>query len=237
MFENVYEEFIQEDSYHVTMKLVNSGTDLLHSLENIKDIFGAILISLQNNYDLDEPLGSLSLLLDAGSTYRDFVGKLASIQNLYSKLCSLALIEEEEFPLRVVKIESGSLFVKIFGEPRIIGFMIALIENTVGFVYMNVTKEGKIESVNQKTAALGSLIEMRKSPVAAGISVDELDKELNDASVFIARELTYLFTGESKISINGEVLQIQNNDNKQKLLESTNKYLIEGAKDNPRQDE
>jgi hypothetical protein len=236
-FEAVYEGFIDQYSPHVTIKLLNAATDLYHSLQSIESIFSLIYMSLQNHYELDQSQGLLSLWLDAGLTYRDFIKKLETIQNIYSRLCTLALIDEEEFPLGIVKIESGSLFVKVFGEPKIIGLMISLIQDTIGFMYRNNTKEGKIESINRKTGVLNSLLTARENLVAAGLPVEEFDRQLAQSAVFMAREFNCLLTDTSEININGEVMRLPTVTDDQKLLGSSERYLLEGAKDNPEQDE
>ncbi|MEH1905936.1 MAG: hypothetical protein V7L04_32305 [Nostoc sp.] len=113
--ENVYDKFIQDYSYSSTVELVYSGTDLFHSLKNTEDISTIIWVNLHNQYEYNNSLGSLSLYLDSEYTYNNFIKKLEAFQKLYSLLCFILHISESDFPLRIAKIESGSLFVKIFG--------------------------------------------------------------------------------------------------------------------------
>jgi len=235
-FQDAYEQFINDYSYFSTVELVNSGTDILHSIKSTEDIATLILRNLQNRYEYDNSLDSLSLLLDSDYTYKDFVTKLEALQKLYSQLCFLLHISESDFPLRIAKIESGSLFVKIFGEPKVIQFISELIKDTTGFLYRNMTTEGKIQSIPRKKEAIESVIKLREKLHEAGIEVNHLDESLKQSAILIADELNCLLAGEPKVKLNGEILQA-GNYNKQKLLEGSKIYLLEGAKDSTEKEE
>ncbi|MBE8965422.1 hypothetical protein IQ277_03915 [Nostocales cyanobacterium LEGE 12452] len=228
--ENVYDKFIQDYSYSSTVELVSSGTDLFHSLKNTEEISTIIWINLHNQYEHDDSLGSLSLLLDSDYTYKDFIKKLETLQKLYSELCFLLHISESDFPLRIMKIESGSLFVKIFGESKVIQLISDLIKETTSFLYRNKTTEGKIESIPRKTEAIESILKLREKLQQAGIKVDVLDESVEKSSILLAEELNCLLAGQPKVELNGEILHVGNYKT-QKLLDTSNKYLLEGGKD------
>lgn len=230
-FEDVYQKFIQDYSYSSTVELVNSGTNMFHSLKSIEDVTNLIEINLKNNYEHDSSLGCFSLLLHSEYTYNDFITKLEILQKIYSELCFLLHISESDFPLRIAKIESGSLFVKIFGEPKVIQIISDLIKDTIGFLYRNTTTEGKIESIPRKTEAIESILKLREKLQEAGLEVDELNESIEKSAILIAEDLNGLLVGERGVELNGEILQAGNYKT-QKLLGTSKGYQLEGGKDN-----
>lgn len=228
--ENVYDKFIQDYSYSSTVELVYSGTDLFHSLKNTEDISTIIWKNLHNQYEYNNSLGSLSLYLDSDYTYNNFIKKLEALQKLYSQLCFLLHISESDFPLRIAKIESGSLFVKIFGEPKVIQIISDFIKDTTGFLYRNKTTEGKIESIPRKTEAIESILKLSEKLQEAGLEVDELNTIIENSAILIAEDLNCLLVGERRVELNGEILQAGNYKT-QKFLGGSKGYQLEGGKD------
>jgi hypothetical protein len=205
-FENVYEEFREDFSYHSTVKLINTGTDLINSLNSIKDIVNFTLINLQDNCgNENSSLETLSLLLETRLEYRDFLAKLESIQNIYSNLCSIFVIDEEESPLKIVKIESGSLFVKILGDSSIIAVMATTIAGFAQFAYRNYTQEGKL---HQKKELIALTMQLRADFQKAGMPVDDLDNKINQSALYLCEQVNCLILGESKFKINGEIIKV-----------------------------
>lgn len=227
----VYEEFINTYSYSSTIKFLSYAEVFLNTITTWNKVTNFIIQNLQQNYDfeLDETLSSFSLFIDSDYTFKEFIQKLEAIQALYSELCFLSDISEVDFPLRIIKIESGSLWVKIFGESRVIETIISLIKDAKEYGYRNLTKEGKIEAEQQNFKALESALELRKKLQEANIDVEEFDEKIKKSSIVIMNNLNTLLSGEKKIKLNGEL--IESDDTTQKLLKGSKKYLLEGSKD------
>lgn len=228
--ETAYEDFFGSPNYVEASQLINSGMAFLIALETIDKTINAITYTLQETFENDDSLSSLSLLLDSDYTFKEFLIKLEAIQSLYSEISFLFNISEIDFPLRIVKLESGSLWVKIFGESKVIDFLISLLKDGKDYTYRNVTTEGKIESSKQNFKVVEALLEHRTKMLESGLNVDELDARIQKSSVIIADNLINLLENESRIKINGEL--IKSTDKTEKLLKDSNKYLLEASKDN-----
>jgi chaperonin cofactor prefoldin len=229
--EEAYENFIINYSYEATVQLISSAITFLNFIEAIDKTTNAISQSLQKSYDYDadDTLKSLSLVLDSDYTFQEFVNKLDAIQSLYSEICFLFNVSEIDFPLRIAKVESGSLWVKLFGESKVIEFILSLIKDGKDYGYRNKTTEGKIESVQQKFKAVEAALEIRKKMQEAGINVDDLDESIKKSSIIIVENLNKILASEGKIILNGELIEPV--DKTQKLLKGGDKYLLEGSKD------
>ncbi len=231
LLEGAYERFIDKYDYNSTVNLITCAKVFVNILSTFNQVNSFIIENLQQNSDLelDETLSSFSLFIDSDYTFKEFIQKLEAIQALYSELCFISDISEIDFPLKIIKIESGSLWVKIFGESRVIETIISLIKDAKEYGYRNLTKEGKIEAEQQNFKALESALELRKKLQEANIDVEEFDEKIKKSSIVIMNNLNTLLSGENKIKINGEL--IESDDTTQKLLKGSNKYLLEGSKD------
>ncbi len=231
LFEEAYERFIGKYDYNSTVNLITCAKVFVNILFTFNQVNSFIIKNLQQSYDfeLDETLSSFSLFIDSDYTFKEFIQKLEAIQALYSELCFISDISEVDFPLRIIKIESGSLWVKIFGESRVIETIISLIKDAKEYGYRNLTKEGKIEAEQQNFKALESALELRKKLQEANIDVKEFDEGIKKSSIVIMNNLNTLLSGEKKIKLNGEL--IESDDTTQKLLKGSNRYLLEGSKD------
>ncbi|MDZ8033978.1 hypothetical protein [Nostoc sp. DedSLP04] len=231
LLEEAYEGFLNGSDYRSTIHLIICAKTFLNTLSTFTQVNSFIINSLQQNYDfeLDETLRSFSLFIDSDYTFKEFIQKLEAIQALYSELCFISDIPEVDFPLRIIKIESGSLWLKIFGETKVIETIISLIKDAKEYGYRNLTKEGKIEAEQQNFKALESALELRKKLQEANIDVEEFDEKIKKSSIVIMNNLNTLLSGENKIELNGEL--IESDDTTQKLLKGSNKYLLEGSKD------
>lgn len=229
--ELAYATFIESYTYSSTLKLIFSAKEFKQTILNLNDVTNFISNSLQteHNFDSDETLSSLSLFIDSDYTFKEFISKLEAIQNLYSELCFVFDISEVDFPLRIIKVESGSLWVKLFGETKVIETIISLIQDAKEYGYRKITREGKIETEKENLKAIESALEIRKKMQDANIDVEEFDETIKKSSIIIMNNLNTLLSGGNTIKLNGEL--IQSDDTSQKLLKGRDRYLLEGSKE------
>lgn len=225
-FEDKYENFLHEYSRDSFFELTELAELIYNAINNISSLIFSIKLNLQTEYQ-DENSGILSLFLNSDYTYQEFVEKLNSLQKIYSILCQLLQISEIEFPLQIIKIESGSLWVRLFGEPRVIKIIEDLIKDTASFFYRNYTDEGKIQSLPSRIKTLEEYLDLKKKLEDAGLDTSLLSEELQKSSVFLAQELNSLLSKSKGVEINGELLEIENK-NEQKYLRSKQTPLLEG---------
>jgi len=102
----------------------------------------------------------LSIVLSSSMTLSQFILKLKALESIYQELCMLSGISIAEFPIQILKIESGSLWAKVFGHSKIIALMTNLIESGTSFVYRNYTTEGKLNSIPRKVETIESVLKL-----------------------------------------------------------------------------
>jgi len=147
-------------------------------------------------------------------TLSTFIIKLQSIEKTYEELCILLNISLSEYPIQLSKIESGSLWVKIFGNTKVIEFLTATLESGAKFIYTNYTNEGKISIIPKNVETIESILHLKENLEKQGISSAELNEELKKSSILIAKNLNKLLENESNITINNKIITIDNHINK-----------------------
>jgi hypothetical protein len=192
-------------------------------------------LELQNQPDFDTSnLLEFSIFLNSEYLYKEIVLKLQAIQNIYSEICQILGISEIDFPLRVVKVESGSLWVKVFGEPTAINFLIDVCKNTIAYFHRNFTKEGKIASIPRKTEAIENLLGFTQKLQDHGIDTTPMKENIRKSSLLITEEACKLLIGEAKVNLNNENFNISA-EFKQRYISESKKYLLTGSNDNSTQ--
>jgi hypothetical protein len=140
----------------------------------------------------------ITIQLSSSTTVAPFTNKLASINAIYEELAGLANVSTTEYPLRIVKIESGSLLIDVLGYPRIIEIIKTWIEQVVACFWRNFTTEGKIESI----------LDARNKLSEAGIQTVDADGALEKALFGIAHGYNRLLIGEATVMVDGETHSI-----------------------------
>jgi hypothetical protein len=150
----------------------------------------------------------ITIQLSSSTTVAPFTNKLASINAIYEELAGLANVSTTEYPLRIVKIESGSLLIDVLGYPRIIEIIKTWIEQVVACFWRNFTTEGKIEGIPRRVAAIESILDARNKLSEAGIQTVDADGALEKALFGIAHGYNRLLIGEATVMVDGETHSI-----------------------------
>jgi hypothetical protein len=189
--------------------LTHTATVLYASLSMIKAMFSDIKNRLQEHKPVDGlDLERFSLYIESEIDLEKFAQNLYSINLIYGELCSLLNISPSDYPLIILKIESGSSWIDLLGYPQIIKLLVSLIQGAIDYFYRSFTREGKIVSLPRKVQAVEDVIELRKKLVAMGINTSAIDDQLSKSTYVIAEELNKLLVGEPRISLNGQTFSI-----------------------------
>ncbi len=201
-FEAEYDQLITTHTLAQAQSCAFSARELERSWRQAREFASATAEVLAKGHTpaLDE--ADLTLLLFRHLDVSSFIAKLAALAALYEELCGLFDVALSSHPLRIGKIESGSMWVKVFGEARVIGLMIRLIEEGVHFVHRNFTTEGKLAALPRKVEAVEEALGLRAKLQAAGLGSPELDARIEKSSVLIGQQLTTLLGDEPRVTIN-----------------------------------
>ncbi|MBD1867962.1 hypothetical protein H6F95_11750 [Cyanobacteria bacterium FACHB-471] len=227
-FSESYERFLRKVSYRQIIDIVYSARNLIESFETIVGFIDSLKRNLLEQVEYGESFQEITIFLTSSYLCREFIEKLDAIQEIYSELCLLANVSEADFPLKIIKIESSSLFAKIFGEAKVIGILEELIEGTVSFFYRKYTNEGKIQAISRQAEAIENVLELNKKLEQAGIDTSESKEVIRKSAVIIADKLNHLLLGEPEIELNGEFISLDSKF-KQKYMESSRVFLLKGS--------
>lgn len=205
-FETGFEHYLRAPTAAGALHLFQVARDLSLAIEVTEDVIKSVIRTLTATSTLPDGQTLLEIFLVSPVTMAQVRGKLAALEKLYSISAELFGVSESEYPLRVLQMEVGSLWVKLFGETKTIAFITHLIESTIAYGHRNWTSEGKIGALPRKIAAVEAILDLSKRLEDAGIDTSEMRDQIQRASVTIADNLNDLLAGEKGVEINGKVL-------------------------------
>jgi hypothetical protein len=204
-FSDAYDSYTRQPSRQNALKLLLMGHELYIRIQT----YLGLGQSLVEAYSLSEKIpfdseGELLMILPAVETVEEAVICLKSILSIYGEICILAGVSCQSYPLRLCKIDSGSLWVKLFGESRVMGLACKLIENAAMYAYRNYTDEGRAAAIPKKVETLKEILGLSKSLEEAGIDTSEMKEKLEKGAVSIVNEFNELIQGQKSIHLNGK---------------------------------
>ncbi|MBI6914967.1 hypothetical protein N7645_05310 [Pseudomonas juntendi] len=205
-FSDLYDVFITNGTASNALPVVLAAQELniklqtlMQSLQMVDDLVG--------NHDVaGSAEAPLTIWLPAHFDLKDFGRRLLAVQALYTELCMLLSISESDHPLRISKIESGSLWVKVFGESKVIDLLVSFVKETASWMYRNHTTEGKVSAMPLKVEAIDALLGLSTRLQAAGIDTSSMDAHIQKSAFVIAKDLGVLLDGQATITINDQTI-------------------------------
>jgi len=224
-FSVIYDTFITRGSAANALPVILAARALYSRIQILMqsvELFDA----LTGNHDIagnaEEPL---TIWLPAHFDLGSFARRLLAMQTLYSELCMLFSISESDHPLRISKIESGSLWAKFFGESRIIGLITTFIKEAAKWMYRHQTSEGKISSVAMKIDAVDAMLGLNARLKAAGLDTVGMEKHIEKSAFIISRDLSTLLDGQSSVTVNSVEISAVTEHHRQLLEPSARPQL------------
>jgi hypothetical protein len=131
--------------------------------------------------------------------------------------------------LRVIKVESGSLWAKLLGESKVIALMTDLIRSGVGFIYRNFTKEGKLTSIPMSVEEIESVLTLEQRMRESGLDTTDMRESIRISGVVIAKQLNNLLSGEATVTINNQIHSV-GSEMEKLFIEQSKILLLEEGK-------
>lgn len=230
-FANAYDKYISHSIVVNAYQLLNASHEFKKSISLFKDSLFFALKNISNDYECLEGEMAFSITLAYAENPKDFAEKILAINALYDELCFLLNVSQAESPLRIGKIESGSLFTKLFGDTRVVGLLCSFVERGFDYLHRNYTKEGRIASIPKQLEASNSILDYVKELEKSGVDVSEAKDSLAKGAAIIADNLNILIKGQSSIEINGK--QFGNKAEQQALIEKNRDLRISYEEKSP----
>lgn len=152
---------------------------------------------------------------------------LEAIPDLYSRGLRVLSLEEAEYPLEIIKFESGTWYTKFFGHAAVIAllnpiFSIAIKDAYNSYSTHPVAKARREEAIYQH---LEKQLDVRAKLQEQGFDTSLLDEDINNYLAKTYKVGKKLAVKSSKIRVNEETIEIKDTG-KHKLLEEKQKDLF-----------
>lgn len=230
-FASAYETFLREYPRASASVDVLRTSKMLHcKLKSVSETLTIISANLGGFNEVNEEReGGLSLVLHPSDHLKVQVDKLQALVRIYEEVCRLLNISTSEYPLKVIKIESGSLWAKLFGESQVIKLMTDLIRSGVDFLHRNYTREGEMITATQRMQLVEANLNLEVRLREQGIDTLDMRENIRKAGTIISKESLKLFGDEGAVSINDEYYSVGSAVDRM-IAERTTPGLLEDGK-------
>jgi len=229
-FSKKYEKFLESHTLADIFMLVQSAEKFKAHIDTFVYMLEFYLQITRT--DLEKPNDEweyLSIVLSSSMTVSEFRIKLEAMEKIYSELLELTDLSLIDYPLKIVKIESGSLFAKVMGNKRVIGLMVNFISSSITYLYRNYTNEGQLRELPRKYKAIEEAINFKECMEKAGYNTEGLDEQIHKSALEVSKQLTQLISNESEIVMNDEIYLGTEKD--KKLIENKKPKALTKPKD------
>lgn len=208
-FADLYDKFLAHQSALNAYPLIFLAQSLHLELQVFLELLDSVRSALgpedaPSSYDTQ-----ISLVLPEHFSLKSFAERLLALQSMYSELCALFDVSEIDHPLRIGKVESGSLWALLFGNTKIVEMMASFIGSGASWAYRNYTTEGKISSLPRKVEAIDSILGLSQRLENSGFDVSGMKPNIEKAAISLSKDLTTLIDGQASITVNDEKLSVQ----------------------------
>ena len=208
-FSDAYEAFVRTYSRDTTLALLVTGNDLYLRVDAVRTMAVLVEKELGPTISASEGEGTLDIVISSATTASELAEKVEALVRLYEKLSELLSVSTASNPLRIAKVESGSLWLNLIGQAAVIKVMSSVLMAVARYMYRALTSEGKIRELPRRVEALEAILELRKELQAQGINAEEMDESIQKGAVALSQQAQTLLAGESKIVINATEIGVQ----------------------------
>lgn len=134
-----------DDAYRI-----NEYTNCINSIKAMNDIYDKFTFMVEYINDINKQLSfgsedeglEISLLNDRFE--KETYSKVTDpIYLIYEKICEIGNIDLKEEPLQIIRMETGSFFIKFIGNKSILKLISSILESFHKIIIRNYTREGK----------------------------------------------------------------------------------------------
>jgi len=219
-FGDAYNQYITHQSGENAVPLLLVSRRLREALGSLRAFFDYIRLNTSSAGHIESGESEFSLVLVRVVGLNRYAEKLQALEALYSELCYVLSVSISSHPLRVDKIESGSLWTRLFGDTRVVGLMVDLMQRSVEYFHRNYTKEGKIAAIPKKIESLDAILDLSNRLKNCGVDVSTLEGSLAKNAATIANHLNTLLADQPVVEVNGRVMSL-GKEMEKALLEHT----------------
>lgn len=237
----LYQEFQKDDVNQA--KMINFSNGLMkykmlfdNTLKMYSDY--CLLSTKEKKYNQESSNMLCVQLLDVEYTMDEFATILKGINDSYCEIGNLIFqnIKSVEYKeLKIIKIESGSLFSKISGEKIIIDILKKILTKAITWVQTNFQQGDQILSHQKFAATLKEDAELMKLLEDSGCDITASKENIEKSFNLLSKQALYLAKSTCNIKIDDEEFKM-GTIQKQKFLNEVKSKLLNSAKNTKEDD-
>jgi hypothetical protein len=214
------------DLLNKVLNIVNVYMKFVESYKNVKNFMS----KTENKLEQSESEKMLKLYFyDEHAKIDDYISNFTAINDIYEIMCQIFNISSSEYQLRIVKIESGSLFENFLGADSAIEAISYLFKKIVDLVFNKFTFEGKVLRHKQILDFLKEDVEVIEKYRELGVAINFDNEEIDKLHYKLIKSMGNLVGKTTRVKINDEEFKLENNL-KQKYLSESNVLRIDEPK-------
>lgn len=226
-----YQEFQKDDANQV--KMINFANELMKYrllFNNTIIMYSDYSLLSTNATKVDESDSEMLCiqLLEEEYTMDEFALLLKDINDSYLEIGNLIFQKKKSVDykkIKVVKIESGSLFSKILGEKAIIKIQKTIFTKATRWVHSKYLEDDPIISHQKFAVVLKEDIELMKLLEENGCDISKSKQNIEKAFNLLSKQALHIAKSSCSIKIDNEEFNV-NSVNKQKFLNVVNEKLL-----------
>ncbi|NFE73393.1 hypothetical protein FDC27_05085 [Clostridium botulinum] len=212
---------------------IKGYTEFINSIRRMLDIYDEFVYMLTYINKINENLGygsedeeeTLEIrLLNDSFKKETYIEVTDPVYKLYEKISEIANIDIKEEQLRIVRMETGSFFIKFIGNKSILKLIASIIESVHKVFISNYTKDGQKQNLVESTELFKSHFNIIKEMKELGIDVSEQENIANETLVLLMKQANILLSSSPDVRINKKVLS--KSEDIKKALECNNYKTI-----------
>lgn len=234
-------EYVKLKDNSIIAKLINEATIVVNKYYMFVESYITLkkfMLKTENNIKETENEKTLKLYFyDEHLKIDDFIFNLNSVHKSYEIMCVILNISSSESELKVVKIESGSLFEKFIGCESVIDALAFIVKKTTELVFNKFTLDGKIMRHKQLLDLMKDDAEVITKYKELGFDMDFAEEDVIKNHYMLIKSIQQMISRSTKIKINDEEIYLKETY-KQKYLSESSILLLEhnASEDNNEQE-
>jgi hypothetical protein len=206
--QNAFDSFTQKHSTDRALKVVFKAHSFVQAIDSYVEYTELIGNSFRSDHATPEQAGTLELYMPAELNFEEFIERLNSIKTIYQELAQIVGVSISDEPLKILKVESGSLWASLFGNSKIMALMDDLLRSAARYMHRNFTREGKIEALPTSLKGMNEILDFTKRLEENGVDVTAIHDQLVKGTFLVAKEMNVLLENQSSVTINGEDIRL-----------------------------
>jgi len=197
----LFSVYIAHQSSASALPLLRAATSFNAELKNFQKGLSSLAIQLAPDVERSEDEDELCLAFYSTQTLHSFGEKIKALEDLYELLAKIFRIDIEFYPLRIAKIESGSMWIELIGHAAIAGAIGKILLEAAKFGHRNYTREGLIAGTKASSEQIDAIVATIQKLEAVDVDATEMKEGLRDAATNIALKLNSLMEHESSFVV------------------------------------